>query len=522
MIDDQRQRSQTRADMRPGQSKEDQQAEDELLETMVGFRHDPLGHVLYSYPWGEGELADEPGPDEWQTRVLTKLGERLRDGRIKSADDTWKYVGKAIRKAVASGHGIGKSALVSWIIKWSLDTLEDTRGVVTASTDPQLSTKTWPELGKWHRLSIAKHWFTYTATSIYSTDPEHEKTWRFDAIPWNITKPEAFAGLHNKGKRIVVIFDEASAIADAIWEVTEGALTDKDTEIIWLAFGNPTRNEGRFHACFHGDRLLWDGEHIDSRTARMSNKAQIQEWLEKYGEDSDFFRVRVRGVFPRIGDRQFIGSDIIHAARGRHVREEQYSFAPKILTLDGAWDGGDEIVIGLRQGLAYRQLAVLTKNDDDGKLAGMLARFEDEEKADAVHIDKGYGTGVYSFGKAMQREWVLVAFGAAALNGDQFVNKRAEMWSMTRDWLKAGGAIPDDEQLCKELAAPEIIGREDSKTQLERKADLKKRVGFSPGRADSLALSFAYPVRKKERAMPVRARVSAERSAPKKYEAYDD
>jgi hypothetical protein len=483
----------------------DPELEEQLVEAMVGFRHDPLGYVLYAFPWGEGELGPtpenpNPGPDEWQVKLLKKLGERLRDGRIKSAQGVWRFVGKAIRMARSSGHGIGKSAMVAWLVKWSLDTMEDTRGIVTANTDTQLMTKTWPEIGKWHRLAITSHWFHFTATALYSADPAHEKTWRFDAIPWNITKPEAFAGLHNAGKRIVVIFDEASAIADAISEVTEGALTDKETEIIWLKFGNPTRNTGHFHACFNADRDIWEHDQIDSRTCRMTNKDQIQEWLERYGENSDFFRVRVRGVFPKLGDRQFIGADIIEAARGRHVNEAAYSFAPKILTLDNAWDGGDEIVMGIRQGLAYRQLAVLAKNDNDLVIAQALARFEDEEKADAVFIDKGYGTGVYSIGKGWNRVWTLVPFGGEAEDANQFVNKRAEMWSRARDWLRAGGCIPDDEQLCTELAAPEIVGREDGKVQLEKKSDIKKRVGFSPGRADALALSFAFNVQTKLRA----------------------
>ncbi|RRF76892.1 hypothetical protein EAO18_26305 [Klebsiella pneumoniae] len=83
---------------------------------------------------------------------------------------------------------------------------------------------------------------------MYSNDPDHDKRWRADAIPWSEHNTEAFAGLHNERKRIVVVFDEASNIADLVWEVAEGALTDEDTEIIWVAFGNPTRNTGRFRS----------------------------------------------------------------------------------------------------------------------------------------------------------------------------------------------------------------------------------------------------------------------------------
>jgi hypothetical protein len=95
-------------------------------------------------------------------------------------------------------------------------TLPDTRDIVTANTESQLRTKTWAELSKWHRLCICRDWFVLTATAIYAADPAHERTWRIDAVPWSETRTEAFAGLHNKGRRIVVFFDEASAIPDVI------------------------------------------------------------------------------------------------------------------------------------------------------------------------------------------------------------------------------------------------------------------------------------------------------------------
>ena len=193
----------------------------------------------------------------------------------------------AILLATSSGHGIGKSSLVSWLILWALSTFPDTRGVVTANTATQLRSKTWAELTKWHNLFVLKHWFSVTATAIFSSDPAHEKTWRVDAIPWSKNNTEAFAGLHNQGKRILVVFDEASAIDDPVWEVTEGALTDTGTEIIWAVFGNPTRNTGRFADCFRKYKHRWKRFQVDSRSARMTNKAQIAQWIEDYGEDSD-------------------------------------------------------------------------------------------------------------------------------------------------------------------------------------------------------------------------------------------
>lgn len=444
--------------------------------------NDPYAFVMGMFPWGDGELHDAKGPEQWQTEFLKEL-------RGISPE-------KVMQKARASGHDIGKSALVAWLILWAISTMEGTRGTVTANTDAQLRTKTWPELAKWYRLFVARELFTLTATAIYAADPRYEKIWRIDLIPWSKTRPEAFAGLHNKGRRIIVIFDEASAIDDSIYEVTEGALTDKETERMWFLFGNPTRNTGRFHAAFHKLRDRWDAKQIDSRNVSIADKDQIKKWEDDYGADSDFFRVRVKGEFPRIGDRQFIGANLVDAARGKHLRKDQYDFAPVILTLDPAWTGGDEVVIGKRQGLAYSTLMVMSRNDDDNALAGFLTKFEDEHNADAVFIDQGYGTGVYSAGKGMGRKWTLVSFGAESQD-QGYLNKRSEMWGLMKQWLKEGGAIPDDPMLAEDIEGPEYEVKLNGKIVLESKKDMKKRGLRSPNRADALALSFAYPVKKR-------------------------
>lgn len=464
----------------------------ELIADIAGFTHDPLGYVLYSYPWGiaGSELADKSGPYEWQRDVLNDIGDKLRAG---AAD-----LGEVIQEAIASGHGIGKSALVAWICNWAVDTREDTRGVVTANTDTQLRTKTWPEVGKWRRLGLTRDWFDVTATALIAKAQGHEKNWRIDAVPWSDTNTEAFAGLHNAGKRILLVFDEASAIADKIWDVAEGALTDAGTEIIWCAFGNPTRNTGRFRECFRKLKHRWFHKQIDSRTVPGTNKTQLQKWAEDHGEESDFFKIRVRGLFPNMSAKQYISETDVAAAFGRHLRDEQFNFAPKILILDPAWEGDDELVISLRQGLSFRVLRTMPKNDNDVAVANLLARLEDEEKADAVFIDQGWGTGIYSVGTTLGRDWVLVNFGDGS-NDPGYLNKRAEMYGDAKKWLKDGGSIQEDVALRDELLSLETVPRMDGKIQLESKKDMKSRGLPSPGRADTLAMSFAYPVQVRPR-----------------------
>lgn len=460
-----------------------------IIEDIAGYYNDPIGFIHYNYPWNEPgtELENVEFLRQWQTDFFTRLGEHLQDPETRYMP--FKY-------AVASGHGIGKSAAIGMLINWGLSTCEDCRVVITSNTETQLRTKTMPEIGKWFRLGVNHDWFKVVATSIHSKDKQHEKTWRADAVPWSKNNTEAFAGLHNKKKRIILIFDEASAIDDKVWDVAEGALTDEETEIIWVAFGNPTRNTGRFRECFRKFKHRWQTQQVDSRNVEGTNKEQIEQWINDYGLDSDFVKVRVRGMFPSQSFKQFISTEDVDAAFNRQLKPENYSFAPKIITLDPAWEGDDELVFALRQGNHFEILHVETHNDNDLEVAAFLAELETKHKADAVFIDAGYGTGIYSAGKTMGREWKLVWFGGKS-SDPGCLNKRAEMWNKMRDWLKEGGSIPKDNLLHDELISPEKVPRGDGKVQIESKKDMKARGLPSPNRADALALSFAYPVEKK-------------------------
>lgn len=456
----------------------------ELAAFFATFTHDPLGFVLGAFPWGEGELEGKY-PQQWQQELLKEVGLGL------------KTVGQVIQEAISSGHGIGKSALVSWLIIWAMATFEDCKGVVTANTEKQLQTKTWGELAKWHRLFIAKDMFTYTATAYFSSDKLHEKTWRIDAIAWSENNSEAFAGLHNQGKRTLIIFDEASAIADIIWEVVEGATTDANTEIMWFVFGNPTRNDGRFHDCFTKFRNLWMHKQIDSRTVDISNKSQLQKWVDTYGEDSDFVKVRIRGIFPSSSDLQLISTDLAQAAMDRYktLNKKSYENLPVIFGVDPAWTGSDLLVAYMRQGNYSKILFTMLKNDDDVMVAGKLAALEDEYGMTRGFIDQGYGTGIYSQLKSIGRgsQWQLIAFNSKP-NNDYYQNKRAEIWCEMKEWLKDGGCIEDKQEVYDDLIGPQAFINSRGKFQLESKDDMKDRGVQSPNYADALALTFAQPV----------------------------
>lgn len=468
--------------------------EQELRDDMGAFVHDPIGFIYYAFPWGEEntELAKDHGPREWQTEALGEVAEKLKAGDIDGA----------IRLATASGHGIGKSALVAWIILWALCTFPQTKVVITANTGDQLRTKTWPEVAKWFNLLICRHWFIFEATSIRARGSK-SKTWRCDAATWSETNTAAFAGLHNVRKRIVLIFDEASQIADKVWEVAEGALTDEDTEILWLVFGNPTENTGRFRECFAGGRFAhrWNPRQIDSRTVPGTNKAEIDKWIKDYGEDSDFVRVRVKGQFPRGGSMQFIDGETVENATRReavcHLRQ------PLILGVDVARFGDDQQVIYSRRGLDARTIPPLKfRGLDLVSFSGKIAEHARTHGASAVFIDEGgMGAGVVDMVRMMLPGVLVIGvnFGGKpdgmAIPGDQVTvaDKAAEMWAHMRIWLRTG-AIPNDPELVAELTARQYGFDTHSAIRLESKSDMKKRGLSSPDNADALALTFAFPV----------------------------
>lgn len=403
-------------------------------------------------------------------------------------------------------HVTHNSALIGMLIKWGMDTCVDTRITCTANTDTQMRTKTVPEVTKWVNGAINADWFTTTATAIYSTESKfengkkisHDKSWRTDFVPWSKDNTEAFAGLHNERKRLIIIYDEASGIHDKVWEVTEGALTDKDTEIIWIAFGNPTQSTGEFRECFRKNSKLWHHINIDSRDVEGVNLIHLQELCDKWGEDSDRFKVRVRGVFPNLSIRQLFDSDKVREAYGRHLRKEQYDFAPKIIAVDPAWEGDDELVVGMRQGLKFDILFKLGKNTNDIEVANKIARIEDEEEADAVFVDGGFGTGIVSAGRTMGRNWQLVWFSGKSPRED-CVNLRAAMYQNVSELLGQGLAIPKDQDLYDEMLACETEPTLDGKIKLPPKEDTKEILGHSPNCIDTLAISTAFPVVKKRR-----------------------
>jgi hypothetical protein len=444
------------------------------------------------------------GPRTFQREALEELGAHLRNPAT-------RY--KPFRKAFSSGHGIGKSSLIAMIVHWAKSTALDCKVLITANTGDQLKTKTQPEIAKWFRMAINKDWFDVHVTSIKIIDSEHEDTWRTDFATWSEDNPQAFAGAHNQGKRLVIIFDEASGIPDSIWQTVSGALSDADTEIIWIACSQSTRSQGAFYEAVHGDqRHRWKPEIIDSRTVEGTNVEEINAEIAIYGENSDHVRVRWLGLFPLAGGGKFIDLETVQNAQlapGIALDDD-----PLVAGVDFAWGGSDDNVIRFRKGLDARSIPPIKVKGQFtrdaavmvGKIVDVLTKTYDGDKVQMFFFDSaGIASSVHSGVRALGYEdrITLVNFGADSPKA-HCAYWRDYMWDEMKKWMQRGGAIDQDHDLAADLQKPILVSDRLQRVKLESKDDMKKRLAkmgldsASPDDGDALALTFASSVAKRK------------------------
>lgn len=472
----------------------------DLAETMATFKSDPLGFVLWAFPWGEEgtSLANEY-PDRWQIAVLEDIRKGLEHNE--SLPDDEKV---PIQVAVASGHGIGKTALMAWINLWFISTHVTPRIVVTANTFKQLAGKTWAELHKWHEKMIHKHLFIWTAERYALR--ENLAEWKAEAVPWSKDNSEAFAGTH--ADNVLYLFDEGSAIDDSIWDVSEGAMTTQCC--LWIVFGNPTRNTGRFRACFGKFRHRWITRSIDSRTARKTNKAKIRQWVEDYGKDSDFMRVRVMGKFPNFASNAIVSEEQMdYCMDGKHD-SVGYEMYPISICCDVARDGMDLITYGAYQKDLCHEMRGQPKVDNSKrtvvKTASAIAEMYRHYRAAYPHVkvrcfvdDDGVGGGVTD----ILDDWGIpvtgVKSGATEVMSDddrkRFINMRAKMWWHGGQAIANGFDLRNADARLKEEMVNMTYWHQpgNMKIQMEKVEDLKARGLPSPDYATNFVLQFAFP-----------------------------
>lgn len=463
------------------------------------IKNDPLAFVLFTFPWGQKgtPLEHFAGPRKWQREVLRELGEAIKANDGKIDYDTF-------RAAISSGRGIGKSALVSWLVVWMLSTRIGATVIVSANSEAQLRSVTWAEITKWLSMSLNSHWFEVSATRLMPAKWLTElverdlkmgtRYWGAEGRLWSAENPDSYAGVHNHAG-VLLVFDEASGIDDSIWSVAAGFFTENTPNRFWLAFSNPRRNSGYFYECFNSKREFWRNKIVDARSVEGTDKQVYQQIIDEYGADSSQAHVEVYGQFPNASDDQFIGSMTVDDAMKRERWKDQS--APIVIGVDPARFGSDSTVIAVRQG---RDIIAIKrhKGDDTMETVGRVIEAIEEYKPMLVVVDEGgLGAGVVDRLKEQRYKIRGVNFGSKSKNPLMWGNKRAEMWGEMREWLKTA-SIPNDRYLKSDLMGPMMKPDSRGTIFLESKKDMRSRGLASPDAADAIAVTFAFPVARRE------------------------
>jgi hypothetical protein len=468
------------------------------------IKDDPEAFVMFAFPWGQKNtpLENFKGPRKWQREVLREIRIVIKDNRGHISQGE---VIEAMRQAVASGRGVGKSALVSWLILWMLTTRIGASVIVSANSEAQLRKVTWGELTKWATMALNSHWWEPTATSLQpaqwlTTLVERDlkkgtRYWGAEGKLWSEENPDAYAGVHNMDG-MMVVFDEASGIPDSIWSVAAGFFTENILDRYWFAFSNGRRNTGYFYEAVDGNkREFWRSRKIDAREVEGTDKQVYQQIIDEYGEDSDEARVEVYGDFPKSGQDQFIGPHLVDDAAKRPPYKD--ITAPIVIGVDPARGGMDSTVIAVRQGrdiLAIKRF----KGDDTMTTVGHVIDAIEEFRPTLTVIDEG-GLGYGILDRLTEQKYKVrgVNFGWKAKNPVMWGNKRAEIWGAMREWLKTA-SIPNDRRLKDDLIGPMKKPNSAGTIFLEGKKEMKSRGLASPDAADAIAVTFAFPVAHRE------------------------
>lgn len=297
-----------------------------------------------------------------------------------------------------------------------------------------------------------------------------------------------------------VVMDEVADMKPFVWgEIVRPALADRKGRCLFI--GTP-KGMNLFFELYN--RGTGDGKTWASLVFRSSDTVNILPWITQEELDNaradltdSQFRQEFECDFNASCDNTLIPLDLIYKARGKHIPESEYRHSPLVFGVDVARFGGDACVIQPRQGLASFE-PVRIVGIDNMSFASLLHRKIVAERPDAVFIDAGRGEGVIDRLRQLGSPSAIieVPFGGQAIDHtvNGYANRRAEMWDGMRKWLQQGGAIPNDYELTKELAAPTYTYDGQSRLKLESKETIRERVGFSPDRADALALTFAEPI----------------------------
>lgn len=439
----------------------------------VGSRDDPylfVTGVLGVLPVGADNPSGEPQLEKWQHDALALIG----------AND---------RVSIRSGHGVGKTAFICWLILWFVLTRLDCKVPVAANTQNQLRDVVWPEIKKWWRRlpePLQKQVDVQAERVVLKADPEASFAVARTASKDNT---EALAGFH--ALWLLFLLEEASGIPDIVIEVAMGALSSKGAKAV--AIGNPTKASGFFFDTHHKLRDSWKTLVVSSEDVPRA-RGHIADIISMYGKGSNKYRVRVQGEFPSADDETVIPLELVEGARNRDIATTK--FVP-VWGVDIARHGDDRCALAKRRGNTLTEPVTWWSGVDLTVSAGKIRRmWEDclvDDRPSEILIDSiGLGAGVLD----MLREQGLpvrgVNVGETPSADDQYARLRDELWFKGRAWFHGRDVkIPADEALIAELTAPTYDFTSNGKIVVEPKKEMKKRGLRSPDLADAFLLTFA-------------------------------
>lgn len=301
--------------------------------------------------------------------------------------------------------------------------------------------------------------------------------------------PDRLRGIYLDG----VVMDEVADMKPEVWdEVVLPTLADRQG---WALFIGTPKGVNRFSELYDKAAAMpgWFRQLYTVYDTGALPDSEIQLARDTMPENA--FRQEYLCDFAAANENTLIPLTLALDAKGRHLREDQYQHAARIIGVDVARQGGDRTVIFKRQGLASFQPIVM-RSQDTMEVASRVAAEIVQWQPDGVLVDGtgGYGAGVIDRLRQMGFDVIEVQFGGRPADS-RFANKRAEMYWAAKAWLEAGGSLPDDMALVRELCAP-TYSHDNARgvLALESKDDIKERIGVSPDLADALAITFAQPI----------------------------
>lgn len=443
-------------------------------------------------------------PTNQQSEALDLVGE-LAEAKIVvnkgwKATKRQKELAEKIGISIRSGHGTGKDALISWVNLWLIFCFPEPRGIVTAPTDSQLSSVLWPETRKWLRASKAELWRHIDIQSDKLYLKGRKGDWFFFRRTAKVRgseeeQGEALAGLH--ADYMISEVDEASGCPDGVFKPFEGAQTGLMN--FGIIIGNMTRSSGYFYNSHFTSagrfwvKLHWDCEksNLDEVTGTKSMSTYVQRMADKYGRDSNFFRIRVKGEPPRADPDSLIPFEWVQAAAEREVVPEEYD--PVLMGSDcGA--GMDKSANLWRKGMKVYPINEYNTRDTM-ELVGWICRDSVDCEADAIFVDViGIGNGVFNRLRELRYPAFAVNVANKARSDEKFFRLRDELFWRVREVFEKGIIdIPPDDELIGELSSIKYSYDSGGKIKIESKMDMKRRGLHSPNKADALALTFNLP-----------------------------